>query len=54
MQKNDIEYLSGPTHASLVTGLAASADTALSVGFDDTIRELSAEGKSITFVFSHY
>ena len=46
----DVEYVSGASHASLVTGLVSNAEGALSVGFDDTLREINAEGRSMTCV----
>ena len=52
MRSSEAQYVTGSTHSSLVTGLASAADCALSVGFDDTLKEISPDGKAMTFVHS--
>lgn len=41
------ELVSGG-HSGLVSGLASSSEQTLSVGYDDTIREVSSDEKSMT------
>ncbi|KAL5522671.1 hypothetical protein ACEPAG_8689 [Sanghuangporus baumii] len=44
----DVHLVSGNSHSSLVTGIASAGETVLSVGFDNTLKEISADTKSLT------
>lgn len=47
---SDVQYVSGAAHSSIVTGLASAGGNTLSVGFDDTLKEVGADAKSMTCV----
>ncbi|KAI5117164.1 hypothetical protein M0805_001022 [Coniferiporia weirii] len=42
------DFISGAGHTSIVKGLVSANENVLSVGFDDTLREISSDAKSMT------
>lgn len=42
--------MAGEAHNGMVTSVVSAGESIVSVGFDDTLREVSADGKSMTYV----
>lgn len=48
--KGSAEVVAGEAHNGMVTSVVSAGESIVSVGFDDTLREVSADGKSMTYV----
>lgn len=48
--KGSAELVAGEAHNGMVTSVVSAGESIVSVGFDDTLREVSADGKSMTYV----
>lgn len=44
----EAKYVEGETHKSMVNGLAVQGENVLSVGYDDTLREIEGDGSRMT------
>ena len=48
--KGDIDLVAGQAHTGIVTSIVSAGESVVSVGFDDKLREVAPDGKSMTCV----